>query len=123
MVRGAGGRFLVAVFAVDAIFDDEADGFFDADPVVLLCYCCRCFVDAAVRQGVDLTGDFVLALWVCDDFFVFEHQPFFAVLAVLGGEEFVMGCGAAESGFFSPVGAVGIFAVFEVEADFVEAFF
>ena len=65
--------FLVCVFALVAILDDQTDSLFDADPMVLLCDRRRRFVDAAVRFLMDQSGDLVLLLGIADHFFIFEH--------------------------------------------------
>ena len=118
--RAHGRRGFVYFLAVRAVLDDETDGFFDSDPVELVGDCCRCFVDAAMLLCVYLARDFVLALWIRDYFFVFEHQSF-AVGAIFCGEEFVMSSCTSQSAFLGSVGAVGVFPMFQVEADFVEA--
>ena len=117
---GAHGRGFVYFLAVRAVFDDETDGFFNSDPVELVGDCCRCFVDAAMLLCVYLARDFVLALRVRNYFFVFEHQSF-AVGAVFCGKEFIMSSCTSQSAFLGSVCAVGVFPMFQVEADFVEA--
>ena len=120
---GRGG--LGDVFAVRAVFDDQADGFFDAHPVELLGDGGGRLVDAAVLLLVHHARDLVLPLRVGDDFFVLEHEAVGRIGAVRGvaGQELVVRRGAAEAAFLRAVRPRGVFAVFEVEADFVEAFF
>ena len=75
--------------------------------------------------GVHVARDLVLSVRVGDDFFAFEHE--LVVLAVITtaavrvGHEAVVRCGGAETGLLCAVGAVGVGAGFEVEADLVEA--
>ena len=67
-----GGGFL----AVRAVFDDEADGLFDADPMEFLGDGGGRFIDAAVLRGVHGACDFILALRIAHHLFILQHQPF-----------------------------------------------
>ena len=79
------------------------------------------FVDATVLRGVYISRDFVLALRVADDLFIFQHQPL--ALAVLVRKELVMCRGAPESALLRTVSSARISAVLEVISDLVESLF
>lgn len=68
---------------------------------------------------VDVSCNLVLLLGISNDFFTL--QPKFLRFVVGGGCEFVVGRCAAKTALLRSVGAIGVFAVLEVEADLVEA--
>lgn len=63
-----------------------------------------------------VAGDFVLPGWVGYDLLVLEHE-------LVPLEELIVSRGTAQPALFRTICAVGVFAIFEVEADLVEAFF
>lgn len=69
---GGGGQFS-GFLAVGAVFDDEADGFFDADPVVFFRNRRRCLVDPAVLALVHRPRDLVLPLRIRHHFLILQH--------------------------------------------------
>jgi len=114
--RGLGGGFL----AVGAVFDDEADGLFDADPVEFLGDGGGRFIDAAVLRRVHGSSNLILTLRIAHHLFILQHQPF--AQPALIPQQFIMRSRAPQPAFLRAIRAAGIGAVFEVVADFVEAF-
>lgn len=116
----------VDFLAVRAVLDDETDGLFNADPVELLGDGGGRFVDPAMLLHMHDPRNFILPLRVGHHLLVLEHQPLSSLSSVFPTrrrQQLVVGGGAAEAAFLGAVGAGRVFAVFEVEADFVEALF
>ena len=111
-----------AFLAVRAVFDDQADGFFDAHPVVFLRNRRSGFVNAAVLLLVHRSGNLVLPLRIRHHFFVLQHQPLHPSL-FLGRRKLVMRRSRPQSTLLRPVRPVGVFSMLEIKPDFIEAFF
>ena len=116
--RGSFTDFL----AVWAVFNDEADGFFDSYPVKLLGDGGGGFVDPAMCLGVYLSRDLVLSLWVSYNLFILQHQSLI-LTPVLRWKQLIVRRSAPQTAFLRPISAIRVLSVFEIESDLVEAFF
>ncbi len=121
--RPHGRDLRCCIFAFWAVLDSEADSLLDTHPMVVLCNGGRRLVDPAMLASMDLSCDLVLPLWVCNDFLVLQHQPLLTVPILLSRDELVVRRRTSQAALLSAVGAVGVFAVLEVEADLVETLF
>lgn len=117
------GAFLGGIFAFGAILDDEAHGFLDPNPMVLLGYCGGGLIDPAMLMRVNVAGNLVLALRITDDFLVFQHQPFivFPFVTVFGGKQLVVSSSTPQTTLLGAISPVGVFAVLEIEANLVKS--
>ena len=86
----------------------------------------RRLIDTPMLQDMNLSRNLILALRVGDDLLILEHQPLTTLGSgggglVVAGDELVVGGGGAQAALLGAVGAVGVLAMLEVEANLVEA--
>jgi hypothetical protein len=121
-LRGAHCRQSFVHFtALWAVSDDLANSLLDANPMIEFCDGSRRLINAAVTLVVHVARNFVLALRIRNDFFALE--PELLRLVVIPWCQLVMGGCRAQATLLGAVSPVRVFAIFEVEADLVEALF